>query len=111
MQLMVDEEANKDYLSNPKVREIYRAVPIPESLDSVWIDITNAIGKINKPVMIIHGAKDEIIPKTQSNKLQDLLQSTSELHIIEESGHALHLDQKKDEVYKLVIKWIKRHLH
>lgn len=111
MHLLVDEDANKEYLSNPDVREIYRAVPVLESLDSVWIDITNAIGKINTPVMIIHGAKDEIIPKSQSYKLYTRLQSTKELHIIEESGHALHLDQKKDEVYKLILRWIKRYLN
>jgi alpha-beta hydrolase superfamily lysophospholipase len=106
MRFMVDDNANEQYLANPRLKEIYRAVPIPDSLDSVWIDITRAIKRINIPVLVIHGAKDHILPVNQSQKLHALLQSPKDLQLIGESGHAVHLDQEKDEVYNLIARWV-----
>lgn len=107
MRFLSDDEANEQYISNDKVRQIYAAVPIPDSLDSVWMDISGAVQKVSLPVMVIHGSEDAILPVDQSRKLYNLLQGPKNLHVIEGSGHALHLDRKKDEVFRLILKWIK----
>ena len=47
------------YKADLRQRETWKAVPIPESLDSVWIDITKAAAKIKIPVLILHGGGDQ----------------------------------------------------
>lgn len=102
-----DKTANEQYLSNPKVREQFSAVPIPESLDSVWIDITRAAERIKIPVLVMHGTDDEMVAIDQSEKLYSILQGTKELKLIDGSGHALHLDVEKDTVYAMIANWVK----
>lgn len=110
MRMLSDGGANERYLSNPKVREIYQAVPIPDSLDSVWIDITLAAKKVNIPVLVMHGSEDKIIPVDQSQKLYDLLSGEKELKLLQGCGHAVHLDREKDAVYGMISGWVRDHL-
>jgi esterase/lipase len=42
--------------------------------------------------------------------LYETLVCEKELRIIEGSGHLLHLDYKKDEVFALLLGWFQRHL-
>ena len=55
------------------------------------------------------GVGYEIVPVNQSQKIYDLLNGPKELEIIEGSGHAVHLDAKQDDVFRLILSWIKRH--
>lgn len=106
----VNDSADSAYKNNPQLREILRAVPFPESLDSVWVDISAAIPKIKAPVLVIHGGCDTILPVQQSKTLYTLLPGVKKLVLVDDSGHALHLDQKKDEVYVAIASWIKHYL-
>ena len=109
MRFLSDDAANQRYASNGQIRQAYAAVPIPDSLDSVWMDIRGAVEKVDLPVLVVHGKEDAIVPVEQSRKLFDLLKGPKELHLIQDSGHALHLDQKKDEVFNLILNWINLH--
>ena len=109
MHFLFDEAANEQYISNESTRQPYAAVPVPDSLDSVWMDISKAVEKIHLPVLVIHSKQDAIIPVNQGKKIYDLLKGPKELKVMEESGHALHLDQKKDEVFGLILNWINGH--
>ncbi len=110
MRFLTDEADNQRYISDPRLRESYRAVPVPESLDSIWFDITRTVAKIQIPVLVIHGAQDQVIEIKQSQNLYNLLQAPKSLKLIAGSGHALHYDQQAEEVYKLIAVWMKRHL-
>ncbi|MBE0696167.1 MAG: alpha/beta fold hydrolase, partial [Anaerolineaceae bacterium] len=88
----------------------WKAVPVPESLDSVWIDITKAVEKIKIPVLILQGASDKVVPVKQSELLHGLLAGRRKLVVIEAAGHALHFDQKKDEVYLAIARWMKHYM-
>ena len=105
-----DKSANEQYLSNPKVREQYSAVPIPDSLDSVWIDLTRAAARIKIPVLVMHGTDDQILAVDQSERLFSILQGKKELKRIDGSGHALHLDVRKESVFLEIYDWVKRYL-
>jgi esterase/lipase len=109
MHFLFDETANEQYVSNERMQQAYAAVPVPDSLDSVWMDISEAVEKVHLPVLVIHGKQDAIIPVNQSKKIVDLLKGPKELKVMEESGHALYLDQKKDEVFGLILNWINGH--
>lgn len=110
MRIAADESANEQYLSTPKVREQYSAVPIPDSLDSVWIDLTQAAARIKIPVLVMHGTDDQIVAANQSERLFSILQGKKELKLIAGSGHALHLDVSKETVFLQISDWLKIHL-
>ena len=109
MHFLAEEAANEGYIANDRLRKIYAAVPIPDSLDSVWMDISEAVQKISLPILVIQSKDDKMLPANQGQKIYDLLKGSKELKIIEDSGHALHLDEKKEEVFRLILDWIKRH--
>lgn len=106
MRFLSDNAANEKYIADDRLRQIYAAVPVPDSLDSVWMDISTAVEKIHLPVLVIHSKEDAIIPADQGKKIHDLLKGPKELILIEGSGHALHLDKKRDEVFGLITNWI-----
>jgi alpha-beta hydrolase superfamily lysophospholipase len=110
LRIVTDDYTNKSLLSNPKWREAYQAIPVPESLDSVWFDITHTIPRLKVPVLVIHGEQDEVIPIEQSEKLFNILAGPKKLIVVEDCGHAVHLDLEKEKVYKLTAKWIKKHM-
>jgi alpha-beta hydrolase superfamily lysophospholipase len=110
LRILVDESENEAYFSNPKVRARYAAVPVLESLDNVWVDITRSIKKIEIPVQIIHGTEDKILSPDQSQKLLSLLCGPKDLKLVDGSGHAVHMDRKKDAVYTLISRWVHKYL-
>lgn len=110
LEILSDESANAAYLALPAVRSYYQAVPIPEGLHSVWMDITRSTRRVQAPVLILHGAKDRIIAVKQSQTLAQLLPEHKHLEMMPQSGHALHLDIEKEEVYQQIAIWVKRYL-
>lgn len=110
LQLLSDDRENEAYLSNPEVRQRYAAIPVSESLDSVWVDITSAVQKIEIPVLVIHGAKDKILSPDQSRMLYSLLHGPKDLKLMDGSGHAVHLDREKKTVYALIARWVRKYL-
>jgi pimeloyl-ACP methyl ester carboxylesterase len=109
MRFANDEQVDAAYKANPVLQENLKAVPVSGSLDSVWVDITTALVKIKAPVLIIHGRQDAVVPIKQSDLLYAILPGHKKLCLIEDSGHALHLDQKKDEVFIAIAKWLKHY--
>lgn len=109
LQMTSDEEANAIYCTNEGIRASYSAIPIPESLNSVWMDISNTVGKVKVPVLVMHGMEDRIIRMDQSQSLYDKLPVTKQLKKIKGCGHALHLDREKDDVFAHLAKWIRQY--
>lgn len=106
MRIASDQKVNEGYFSDPTIRRIYQAIPVPDSLDSVWFDITHVIVRVHIPVLVVHGGEDAIVSVDQSQRLYALLQGPKELKLVEGSGHALHLDRQKEAVYALICNWI-----
>jgi len=110
LQLFFDGKDNEDYFSDPKIRSIYEAIPMPGSLDRSWMDITKAVKNVKTPVLIVHANADKMISPKQANKIFDLLPGKKEIQLLEESGHVIHLDHQKEQAYKLMASWIKKNL-
>lgn len=106
----IDEAVNHQYCHDPLILQAYTTVPVVESLDSIWLDITKPIKRILAPVLILHGTKDRIVPQKQSKLLFERLPGHKKMHLFENSGHALHLDQDRDEVFIQIMIWIKKYL-
>jgi alpha-beta hydrolase superfamily lysophospholipase len=106
MRIASDQQVNERYFSDPNIRRIYQAIPVPDSLDSVWFDVTHVIERVHIPVLVLHGGEDAIVSVDQSERLYALLRSPKALKLVEGSGHALHLDREKEAVYTLIYNWI-----
>lgn len=105
----VDDAVNEAIKSAPGFREHLEKAPVGETLHIDWIDITGAAAKVKVPALVVHGARDAVCEVDQSHRLLDELDGVKELHILEETGHALHLDRSRDEVYDLIRNWVVRH--
>lgn len=110
LQLVSTEELNQQLLADPRRQASLRAVPIPDSMHSVWVDITRALENVRIPVLVIHGKADHVVPYNQSEKLFASLSGPKEHFSPETSGHALHLDQDTQQVFQATYKWIKKFL-
>lgn len=109
LEMAVDKTVNARYFEDPLILKAYTAVPVAESLDSVWLDITKPVKRVQAPVLILHGARDRIVPPKQSRLLFERLPGHKKMIRLENSGHALHLDQDRDEVFIQMVVWIKKH--
>ena len=110
MRFFVDDEMNRAYIASPKLVSAFRAIPVPESLDSVWFDITHMLEKINIPVLVLHGARDEIIPVDQSEKIFAALTTNKKHRIIDNCGHVMHLESQNQETIQLIGIFVKLNL-
>jgi alpha-beta hydrolase superfamily lysophospholipase len=110
MRVAVDDDVNARYVADPNLRSHLQRVPVRESLDSVWCDITRGAQKVKVPFFVMHGSEDAIYPLKQSQNLYQTVQGLKELRVIQNSGHAIHLDGQRDVAYKLMAQWLKRYL-
>ena len=65
------------------------------------------------PVLLLHGTRDHLVPVTQSESYQKVLEEAgvkNELHIIKGAPHSFHLQPKQLDLRKLVIGFFDQHL-
>ncbi|MEM4427403.1 MAG: alpha/beta hydrolase, partial [Zestosphaera sp.] len=71
-------------------------------------EISNSLKNLKKPILIIHGVNDEIVPLSSSLDLVNLLSNESKhtLATISGCGHLPH-EEKPEEFLKIVDEFIK----
>jgi fermentation-respiration switch protein FrsA (DUF1100 family) len=62
----------------------------------------------DKPLLLIHGVLDEILPPSSSQLVYQLAPEPKKLVFLEKAHHVL--DEAADEVFDLVCNWILEHL-
>jgi dipeptidyl aminopeptidase/acylaminoacyl peptidase len=70
-----------------RAQEIYWYLPVSILIKDNFISY-DKIDKINAPLLIIHGTKDDIIPHSHSEELIDLANEPKKLIIYEGKGHS-----------------------
>lgn len=103
-------EVNKYFHTAPQLVNAFKNVPFPGVWHGFIIDIRHELPRIKAPTLIIHGAQDQMEPPDGAHILYNTLTCEKEIHIIENSGHLLHLDYKKQEVFTLLLNWFQRYL-
>lgn len=99
----------KEYSSEEILSRVFKipATTIREFMKLVE-EHTDDIKKITIPTLIIHGTKDEIVPVDSVNYVYDNIGSTSVTMIeIERLTHDLFINDRYDEVKKLIIDFLK----
>ncbi|MDY6877867.1 MAG: alpha/beta hydrolase [Chloroflexota bacterium] len=104
-----DPEVDDHFHTAPRLVDAFEHVPFPGVWNGFIVDIRDELGRVQAPTLVIHGAQDHMEPVAGAHILYETLTCEKELRIIEGSGHLLHLDYKKDEVFALLLDWFQRH--
>lgn len=73
----------------------------------------NYADKINAPVMLIHGAKDPLIPVSEAQRMYDALKAvgkTAKLKIYPNEGHCVNDPAGRAEVWEMMFAWFKKYV-
>jgi carboxymethylenebutenolidase len=80
----------------------------------------NATSKIQSPIILFFGEKDQSIPMEQVRKIEDALKREGkqyEIHTYPEAGHGFHCDQRASyneeaakDAFPKAVNWFKKHL-
>ena len=110
MVLTEDPAVERHFHSAPQVMDAFKHVPFPGVLGGFFVDIRDGLPRVQAPTLVIHGARDRMEPASGARVLYDALTCEKELHVIEGSGHLIHLDYGKEEVFALLLDWFRRYL-
>jgi pimeloyl-ACP methyl ester carboxylesterase len=75
------------YTSLPAVGKLHYPWA-PDWLLRYRLDTGAAIAAIHSPILLLHGARDTLIPATESRQLRERAQSPTELVIVDGAGHS-----------------------
>ena len=76
--------------------------------DSYKYDLLKETEKINCPVLLIAGEKDETTPLEHQKLFFDKLNTQKELHIIKGAGHTFREERELEELGDIIEKWINK---
>ena len=79
-------------------------------LDGRNYDLCDAAGKLNAPVLIIHGELDDDVPVEQARELYIHAQEPKRLEIFEGAEHALRRPEDMERILELSLDWFESYL-
>lgn len=72
-------------------------------------ELKNALSHITTPTLLIHAKEDEVSTPQNSYYIKEHLAGISEVHILENSYHMIHVDQERDRVSELTAEFFSRY--
>lgn len=70
-------------------------------------------GRMSAPVLLIHGARDPLIPVSQARRMYDALVAagkTAELKIYPEEAHCVNNPAGRNEVFEMMFDWFRKYV-
>lgn len=115
--LCLKTKLNADLLSHDKkVVDDYRN----DTLVHAWVSVRlfyqayragykalNHASLVSKPLLLLHGGFDQITSANASEQFAENAGSQCQLHLFQDAFHELHNDSCKDEVFDLILNWIR----
>ncbi len=106
-----DEEGTSEFLEGARQIGIIRQKGYPASLKE-WMDGFEEVAPVRwvagiapRPLLLLHGSLDELIPVEQAWELYRAGGEPKEIHIIQGAGHKLRTEQ---EAMAIALDWLKR---
>ena len=100
-----DPAVDERFHTAPRLVDAFQNVPFPGASNVFVVDIRDELPRAQAATPVIHGAQHQMVPPSSASVLHDAVTCGKELHIIGGSGHLLHLDYNKDEVFPLLLDW------
>jgi esterase/lipase len=79
--------------------------------DAKQYDLAGTVKSLKRPLMVVHGDADEIIPVKEAYLAKTLNPEHMELAVISGADHMFSNEVHRSQIVKLVVKWFKEHLH
>lgn len=105
-----DPEVNQGIVTDPRMIEAYRALPLPGAAPCAFVDTLKRVGAIKAPILVMHGQEDQIDNVKTAHLLFERLTCEKSLEIIPESGHCGHLDTHSKKIMALTARWMAAYL-
>ncbi|HOM29257.1 MAG TPA: alpha/beta fold hydrolase [Deltaproteobacteria bacterium] len=105
----VDSAFNRRWREDPRVIAMWSDVPFPGIVSAFVVDTLSRVGRIRAPTLVIHGEEDRVDPPTSALKLMAALRCPKELFLVPKSGHMVHRDALRHEVFERVCLWARAH--
>jgi len=88
--------------SNEFTRDVFPYYPLRLLVESYYLHkhCLTILSKINEPIIIIHSKEDDVFSDLNALELIKKLNNKSNLILIKNSYHMIHLDQEKNKVLK-----------
>ena len=78
--------------------------------DAKTFDLPKTIGSLDKPLLVIHGDQDEIIPVDEAHHAYGLNSEFIQLEIIAGADHMFSRAEQRRSIASTVVAWFDRHL-
>ncbi len=75
--------------------------------DASGFDLPGLLSTFDKPLMMIHGDQDEIIPVAEALRAREMSGGRVQLEIIAGADHMFSIERHRSEVSRLAISWFK----
>ena len=77
--------------------------------DAEKYNLPEAVASMRRPLLIVHGDNDEIIPVDEAQRARALNPENIELALIPEADHMFSRPEHRQQVSGLVVEWFKNH--
>lgn len=102
-----DTEIEEKYNKDPLVLKKFKLRLAGEMFIKGVRNLNKNITKNNKPILILHGKEDKIVPKEHSLKIYELIKhNNKKLTIYDEMYHEIFNEFDKEKVIKDVVSWV-----
>jgi dipeptidyl aminopeptidase/acylaminoacyl peptidase len=104
-------KALEDFLTHARDVGIVKSPDFPRSME-LWKRSFKTVRPIDwvdrippRPLLLIHGTRDDVVPVRQAHRLYEKVKGKAELFIIEGAGHRLRVEEKAMEK---AMEWLKK---
>ena len=79
--------------------------------DADRFDLPQILQSFDKPLLMVHGDKDEIIPVREAYKAREMSNGGAQLEVIAGADHMFSRKEDRQAVSQLVVEWFKNHIN
>ena len=103
---MLDPSPSAEFLLLPSGQRLHRHF----SEDAKRYDLPSALARQRKPVLVLHGSNDQLVPVEQAHTLYACAAQPKHLSIIADGDHSFHQPEQLEQVMESAIGWVRQHL-
>lgn len=105
--LSKDKKAEEDYVNDPLVLKKFKVRLAGEMFVKGVKYLNDNIDNHKKPILILHGKDDKIVPVDASERIYNLIpHNKKELIVYEDMYHEIYNEINKEKVFEDVMRWL-----
>ena len=85
-------------------------LPLTIYQDAQKYDVCDDVQKMRRPLMIIHGSNDDVVPIKHAHELYTNARQPKKLEIVQGANHSFDTPEHLEQVIAFTLEWVKKHL-